>query len=163
MTSCTDCRALLVDYERGELDAARDAAVYEHIQSCDECRAAWRSDIEMVDAVRAWSAPREFPTSVLAGVRQAMHAEPAPSFLERLRLALRPAIAAPVGAAVLIAVWVVGNHAHSQAPTLTGMDYVRAHVAQTAGLPSSDRAWSTYLLTSANAENDSDDGSSSNG
>jgi len=41
-------------------------------------------------------------------------------------------------------------------PTLTGMDFVREHFAQTASLPSSDRAWSTYVLTSANTVSSSD-------
>lgn len=157
MTNCTDCRLLLVDYERGELDAARDAAMHEHLQSCDACRAEWQADLALVDSLRAWSAEREFPASILAGVRQAMYAEEAPSFLQRLRAALRPAIAAPMAAAVVIAVGYVGyQRAHTPQPTMTGMDYVREHFAQTASLPSSDRAWSTYVLTSANATGNSD-------
>jgi anti-sigma factor RsiW len=159
--NCNDCRTLLVDYERGELDAQRDAAVFSHIETCADCRAAWRADLALVDALHAWSAPREMPTSILAGVRQEMHAERGPSVLERLRAVLRPAIAAPVAAALLLTVGTIGyQRAHAPAPTLTGMDYVREHVAQTAGLPSSDRVWSTYVLTSANAEGTSDAGSS---
>ena len=151
MTNCTDCRTLLVDYERGELDAARDAAVHQHLQSCAACREAWEADVALVDSLRAWSAPLEFPTSILAGVRQAMHAERPPTFVERLRAALRPAFAAPVAAAALLVVAYVGYHKiNAQQPTMTGMDYIQEHFAQTASLPSSDRAWSTYVLTSAN-------------
>ena len=36
------------------------------------------------------------------------------------------------------------------------VDYVREHFAQTASMPSSDRAWSTYVLTSANTTGNSD-------
>jgi anti-sigma factor RsiW len=151
VTNCTDCRLLLVDYERGELDAARDAAMHEHLQACDACRAEYQADLAMVDSLRSWSADREFPASILAGVRQAMYAERAPTFMERLRAVMRPAVAAPMAAAVLIAVGYAGYHrAHTPQPTLTGMDFVREHFAQTASLPSSDRAWSTYVLTSAN-------------
>jgi hypothetical protein len=91
-----------------------------------------------------------------------MHAQREPSILERLRAALRPAIALPVAAVVLIAGGVLVRHSPPQ-PTLPGMYFVREHVAQTAGMPSSDRAWSTYLLTSANAGENSDAGSSPNG
>ena len=152
VTNCNDCRLLLVDYERGELDAVRDAAMHQHLQSCSACREVWESDLTLVDSLRAWAEPREFPTSVLAGVRQAMHAERAPSFAERLRAALRPAFAAPVAAAVLIALIYTGYHRMNEPrPTLTGMDFVREHLAQTASMPSTDRAWSTYVLTSANS------------
>jgi len=89
-------------------------------------------------------------------VRQAMHAPPAPSFVERLRAALRPAVAAPVAAAVLIAVGYGYHRSHPVQPSMTGMDFVREHFAQTASLPSSDRAWSTYVLTSANTPANSD-------
>lgn len=157
MTNCNDCRLLLVDYERGELDDARDAAMHQHLQTCSACRELWESDLSLVDSLRAWAAPREFPTSILANVRQAMHAERPPTFVERLRAALRPAIAAPVAAAVLVAVIYTGYHrASTPQPTLTGMDFIREHLAQTASLPSSDRAWSTYVLTSANTVSASD-------
>ena len=36
------------------------------------------------------------------------------------------------------------------------MDYVREHFAQTASLRPSDRAWSTYVLTSTNTTDGSD-------
>lgn len=157
MTNCNDCRLLLVDYERGELDAARDAAMHQHLQSCSECRELWEADMALVESLRTWAAPREFPTSILANVRQAMHAEPPPTFMERLRAAFRPAYAAPVAAALIAVVIYSGYHRlNTPQPTLTGMDFVREHFAQTASLPSSDRAWSTYVLTSANTVSSSD-------
>lgn len=157
MTNCNDCRLLLVDYERGELDDARDAAMHQHLQSCSECREVWEADMALVESLRAWSAPREFPTSIIANVRQAMHAERPPTFMERLSAVLRPAYAAPVAAALVAVVIYSGYHRmNTPAPTLTGMDFVREHLAQTASLPSSDRAWSTYVLTSANTTSSSD-------
>ena len=157
MTNCNDCRLLLLDYERGELDAARDAAMHQHLQACSACREQWESDLALVDSLRAWATPREFPTSILANVRQAMYAERPPTLAERLRAVFRPVIAAPVAAAVLVAVIYTGYHRMNQPqPTLTGMDFVREHLAQTASMPSNDRAWSTYVLTSANAVSASD-------
>ena len=156
MTNCADCRLLLVDYERGELDAARDADVHAHLQSCSACHAQWQADLALVDSLRAWSEEREFPSAILAGVRQAMHAERPPSLAERLRAVFRPVVAAPVAAALLIVVGYGYHRTHLPQPSLTGMDYVREHFAQTASLPSSDRAWSTYVLTSANSPDGSD-------
>jgi len=157
VTNCNDCRLLLVDYERGELDAARDAAMHQHLQSCSGCREQWEADMALVESLRAWSTPREFPASILANVRQAMHAERAPTFMERLNAAFRPAYAAPVAATLIAVVIYSGYHRmNQQQPTLTGMDFVREHLAQTASLPSSDRAWSTYVLTSANTVSSSD-------
>ena len=157
MTNCNDCRLLLVDYERGELDAARDAAMHQHLQSCSACREQWEADMALVESLRAWSEPREFPASILANVRQAMHAERPPTFMERLSAALRPAYAAPIAAALIGVVIYTGYHRiNTPQPTLTGMDFVVEHVAQTASLPSSDRAWSTYVLTSANTASSSD-------
>jgi anti-sigma factor RsiW len=154
---------LLVDYERGELDAARDAAMHAHLQTCASCRSEWEADLALVDSLRAWSAreERDFPASIMAGVRQATRREPQVAFLDRLRAVLRPEYAAPVAAAVIIAGGVLGYHrAHTPQPTLTGMDYVREHVAQTAGMASTDRAWSTYVLTSENAGGTSGAGTS---
>jgi anti-sigma factor RsiW len=152
VVDCKDCRTLLVDYERGELDVARDAAMYAHLTACEDCRAEWHADLALVDALRSSADEREFPMSVLVGVRQAMHAEPAPSLVQRLRVFLRPVIAAPVAAAVILTGVFVGyQQSRTPQPTLTGMDFVREHVAQTASLPSSDRTWSTYVLTSVNA------------
>lgn len=157
MTNCNDCQMLLVDYERGELDPARDAAMHQHLQSCAACRERYESDLMLVDSMRAWAGDREFPASILAGVRQAMYAERPPTLAERLRAVFRPVVAAPVAAAVLIGVVYVGYHGRvTPQPTLTGMDFVREHFAQTAALPSSDRTWSTYVLTSANASGSSD-------
>lgn len=153
MVDCSDCRTLLVDFERGELDAARDAAMHAHLASCPACHHAWEADLGMVDAIRVALPERDFPTSILAGVRQAMYAEsaPQPSFLERLRVILRPVVAAPIAAALIVGGFFVTHRTHetSQA-NMSGIDFVREHVAQTADMPSSDRTWSTYILTSAN-------------
>lgn len=163
MINCNDCLALLVDYERGELDAARDAAMFEHLQACPACHAQWQTDLAVVESLRTVLPEQEFPTAVVAGVRQAIHAQREPSFAERLRAVLRPAIALPVAAAILIVGGVLEVRHSAPQPALPGMFFVREHVAQTAGLPSSDRTWSTYLLTSVNAGESSDAGSSPNG
>jgi len=162
--TCLDCRALLTDYAHHQLDARSDAAVFEHAQSCAECRAQLSVEAALTEAVRAaFGQELELPTSVVANVRQMMRAERAPSALERLTIMLRPTIVAPVAAAILVAVVVGYNAAHPPAPALSADYYVRQHVAQTIGSPSSDPAWSVYLLTNANAQNQSDAAASPNG
>jgi anti-sigma factor RsiW len=152
--TCQECRNLLFDYTHGELDAAQDALVFAHVSTCDECRAARQAELDLTDSIRYhYAEERDLPMSVVAGVRQAMRTSPAPTFLDTMRAALRPAIIAPAAAAVLIIVGVLRfGPFHQPSPALSSSYFVRQHVAQTLGSPSSDRTWSAYLLTSENAK-----------
>lgn len=153
---CADCRTQLLDYERGELEAAKDAAIFAHLQTCDACSAILREDRDLVDSLRTTlGAEREMPTAVIAAIRQAMHASAPPSLAQRLRALLRPAIVGPAAAAVIIAavsIAKLGGSHNAAVPTLPAAYFVRQHVAQTLSSPSTDRAWAAYLLTSVNAE-----------
>ncbi len=155
---CSYYRTLLMDYEHDELDAARDAAVHKHIQSCVGCREVLGAERELSDSLRAaFGSEFDLPTSVVAGVRQTMHEQKAASFLEKVRAMLRPGLVAPVAAAILIAA--VGllrlDQTRLSTPEFSANYFVRQHVAQTLGSPLSDRAWAGYLLTTANAEKSS--------
>lgn len=154
--TCQDYGALLIDYTHGELDAAQDALVFEHLQSCVECRARWQAELDLTESVRyAYSEDLELPMSVVAHVRQAMRGERAPTFLDRLSAALRPAIVAPAAAVVLIVAGVLQfQHSNKPVPELSSSYFVRQHIAQTLGSPSSERTWAAYLLTSENAKTD---------
>jgi predicted anti-sigma-YlaC factor YlaD len=152
--TCQECRNLLLDYTHGELDAAQDALVFEHLSSCEQCRAAQQAELDLTESIRYQYADElELPMSVVAGVRQAMRGRPAPTLLDTVRAALRPAIVAPAAAVLLIVAGVIGyNQLHQVPPALSSSYFVRQHVAQTLGSPSSDRSWSAYLLTSENAK-----------
>jgi anti-sigma factor RsiW len=154
--TCRDYGALLIDYTHGELDPAQDALVFEHLQSCAECRALWQAELDLTDSVRsAYSEDLELPMSVVAHVRQAMRSQRAPSFLDKLSAALRPAIVAPAAAVVLVVVGVLQFATpHKPSPELSSSYFVRQHIAQTLGSPSSERTWAAYLLTSENAKTD---------
>ena len=157
--TCQDYRALLTDYVHNELDAAEDAAVFDHLQSCDACRAEWQAEVELTSAIRgALGAELDYPLAVSAGVRQLIAAQAPPTLVERLRASLRPAILAPAAAAVIafVAVWHYDLTKTEAGPGISSQYFVRQHVVQTIGSPSSDRAWAAYLLTSANAESASD-------
>jgi hypothetical protein len=84
-----------------------------------------------------------------------MRGERAPTFLDRLSAALRPAIVAPAAAVVLIVAGVLHfQAANKPVPELSSSYFVRQHIAQTLGSPSSERTWAAYLLTSENAKTD---------
>jgi anti-sigma factor RsiW len=154
--TCRDYEALLIDYAHGELDAALDAQVYEHLQSCADCRARWQAELDLTDSVRhVYSEQLDMPMSIVANVRQAMRAERAPSFLDRLSAALRPAIVAPAAAVLLIVAGVLHfSNMLRPVPELSSSYFVRQHIVQTLGSPASERAWAAYLLTSENTKND---------
>jgi anti-sigma factor RsiW len=153
--NCSACQPLLVDYVHHELDAATDAAVFSHVKTCAACAAQYQHEVQLGEALRrAFADEPDMPTSVLANVRLAMHGETneSPSFSERLRAMLRPRFALPIAAVIAvltIGVVRVGQNAQPQPNFSTGY-YLREHVAQTMGSPVSDRAWSEYVLTSAN-------------
>ncbi|HZV78681.1 MAG TPA: zf-HC2 domain-containing protein [Candidatus Binatus sp.] len=153
--TCHDCRPLMMDYAHHELDAAQDALVFEHLQTCPECRAALQAEVDLTDSIRyAYSEELEMPQSIVAGVRQAVRGY-SPPMWDRVRSALRPAFLAPAAAIALI---LAGALRYGpmlltpQSSQLSSSYFVRQHVAQTLGSPSSDRSWSAYVLTSENAK-----------
>ncbi|MBV8172868.1 MAG: zf-HC2 domain-containing protein [Candidatus Eremiobacteraeota bacterium] len=153
--TCHDCRPLLMDYAHHELDDAQDALVHEHLQTCTECRAALQAEVDLTDSIRyAYSEELEMPQSIVAGVRQAVRGY-SPSFSERVRTALRPALLAPAAAIALILAGALRYGPMLLTPPssqLSSSYFVRQHVAQTLGSPSSDRSWAAYVLTSENAK-----------
>lgn len=155
--TCEHCRELVTDYQHRELDAATDAAVYEHVQSCADCREELAAESALTESLRAaFATELEMPTSILAGVRQAVRRERTTGFMPNLRALLRPAVFAPAAAAVVLMAGIasyVGNNGASTAPQLSADYYVRQHVAHTMNSQSGDRAWNAYLLTSTVGDN----------
>jgi predicted anti-sigma-YlaC factor YlaD len=88
---------ILIDYLHGELPAAEDARLYAHLAICDDCRSRHDAEASLGEMLRAAarSDEREFPSLIKAKVWVAIrNAEP--TFADRLRAFLRPAIAAPL-------------------------------------------------------------------
>ena len=151
--TCLQCRELLTDYQHGELDAASDAAIFDHVQSCPDCAKELAAQNELTESLRAaFATELEMPTSVLAGVRQAVRRDKTADFVYWLRALLRPVVLAPTAAAIILAVGIAShvhnvNSANGQ-PQLSTDYFVREHVAHTLSSQSGDRAWDAYLLTS---------------
>ncbi|HEV2879227.1 MAG TPA: zf-HC2 domain-containing protein [Candidatus Eremiobacteraceae bacterium] len=155
--TCQNCCELMTDYQHRELDAVSDAAVYEHLQSCADCREELEANSALTESLRnAFATELEMPTSILAGVRQAVRSEKTPVLRLNLRALLRPAIFAPAAAAIVLVAGIasyVGNTPTNAGPQLSTDYFVRQHVAHTMSSQSGDRAWNAYLLTSNTGDN----------
>ena len=155
--TCHNNPELLSDYLHGELDAASDAAIYEHLQSCADCREELAAQNALTESLRsAFATELEMPTSVLAGVRQAVRRDKAAGIVEVLRALLRPVVLAPTAVAIVLTVGVmsyVHNASGVPQPQLSTDYFVHQHVAHTMNSQSGDRAWNAYLLTSNTDEN----------
>lgn len=152
--TCQDCRERLTDYQHGELDAASDAAIFEHISSCAQCREELAAQSEMTESLRgAFAGELDLPMSVVAGVRQAVRQERSTGLVTALRALLRPVVLAPTAAAIMLVAGVASYmHNGSSAPQVSADYLVRQHVAHTMNSQSGDRAWNAYLLTSSTSE-----------
>ncbi|HEY4441444.1 MAG TPA: zf-HC2 domain-containing protein [Candidatus Elarobacter sp.] len=99
-------RNILIDYLHGALEPATDAAVFAHLEVCNDCRAARNEETAIADALRAFARETELelPSMVKARVWDAIRHEK-PSLLERLRSRWAPALAVPVAAALALAAY----------------------------------------------------------
>ncbi len=153
--TCQHCSELLTDYQHSQLDAASDAAVHAHLQSCAACRQELAVQSALTETLRAaYATQLEMPTSVLAGVRQAVRRDSTFRVVEALRGLLRPIVVAPTAAAIVLAAGFASHLTSSSVPPQLSTDFfVQQHVAHTMNSQSGDRAWNAYLLTSNNDEN----------
>lgn len=129
----------LIDYIHRELSPEDDAAILLHVESCDACRERYEAEARLSEALRlhARETERELPQGVVASIWAAVDAAPAPTFAERLRALLRPAVALPVAAAAAIAIY-FGASAAQHSGTMTTIDaayYIDDHAALTSTTP----------------------------
>ncbi len=154
MMTCHDCQELLTDYQRGELTADNDAALFEHISTCPQCRAELDGQTELTATLRAaFSQELDMPASVMASVRQSVHSERRAAFGNALRSWLRPVVLAPAAAGIVLVAGVATYVHNGSTPPRVSAEYlVRQHVVHTLNSQSSDRAWNAYLLTSSTSD-----------
>jgi anti-sigma factor RsiW len=140
---------LLVDYLHAELRPEDDALAYAHLQTCAACRDGYQIEVALGEALRASAASEavEMPSLVAAAVWQQIRAaRPGPVAL--LIGYLRPAIALPVAAALLLGGWFASPYARPASPTIDASYYFAAHAAQSATTPLSERNSAPALETS---------------
>jgi predicted anti-sigma-YlaC factor YlaD len=133
----------LEDYLHGALGPERDAAIHAHLEACADCRGVYDQSAAVRDWLRAAARAdeRDFPetirTRVLAKIRY-----PEPTWFERLRAALRPAIAVPVAAMIAVAVFVglPAVHPGGSAPAVAATYLLEEHAAVASDNPLADRS-----------------------
>ena len=125
---------ILIDFLHRALAPEDDALVHEHLGACAECR----RDYEL-----------EMPAAVVASVRQRIRTA-RPSSLERLRAVLRPAIALPVAAALLVGGYFASplSRPGSQ-PTIDAMYYFETHAGQQVDNPFAERGGAARSVESS--------------
>ena len=140
----------LNDFVHRELSPANDAVVHAHLADCGICRAEYDTEIALGEALRAAAAAdeREMPSVVKAVVWERVRELP-PSPMLRFSAWMRPLVALPVAAALVIGVWFTSPYApHGARPTVDAAYYLEAHAAQSDGSLLSEPASASTLETS---------------
>jgi anti-sigma factor RsiW len=147
---------LLIDYLHGELAPGEDAALQQHLDSCAACRARYQEEVELSEALRGYAraTERELP----AGVRNAVWAaiesgERTPSLVQRVNAWLRPAVALPIAAALVLAAYLgFSSNAH-HGTTIDAAYYLDDHAAVTSAVPFNEGSTvPAALYTTENAD-----------
>lgn len=140
----------LIDFLHGELPAQDDVRVHAHLATCAACRGEYESEATLGEALRASAAreAREMPSLVSAAVWQRVR-EARPGPFARLAALLRPIVAVPVAAALVLGAFVASPLVHSNtAPKIDAAYYLQAHAAQAGESPLSEHSGAQSLETS---------------
>jgi predicted anti-sigma-YlaC factor YlaD len=145
-----------IDYLHGELAPAADARLHEHLLACEACRGAYESEARLGDWLRraARDDERDLPPMVKARVWEAVRTQ-RPSLADRLRAALRPALALPLGVSVTALVFVVYPAVHQEAPpTVAASYYLDEHAAEGQATPLADHPITATVVTASETASD---------
>ncbi|MBV8489204.1 MAG: zf-HC2 domain-containing protein [Candidatus Eremiobacteraeota bacterium] len=143
----------LMDYVHGELAASEDARVHAHLSGCSECSDARDAELQLSEILRDHAAveERELPPGFADGVFDAIRAESAaPSMWERLAGVLRPAIALPVAAAIVLGIFFgfVSTHGTARANVIDASYFLEEHAELATTVPFDDGSIAPAELTS---------------
>ncbi|MGD0967811.1 MAG: anti-sigma factor [Candidatus Aquilonibacter sp.] len=147
----------LVDYLHGELAPGEDASVLLHLESCDPCRVRYEEEASLSEQLRSFArvSERDLPPGVRASIFGAIEASAGEvGWTARLAGWLRPAIAIPVAAAVLIVAFAgYDSAAHRARTTIDAAYYLDDHAALTSAVPFNEgNIVPTALFTTENAD-----------
>ncbi len=140
----------LIDFLHGELPSQDDARVHAHLAACPDCRGIYELEARLGETLRAAAATeeREMPSLVSAAVWQRVR-EARPGPFAQLAALLRPIVAVPVAAALLLGAFLASPLAHpANAPKIDASYYLQAHAAQAGLNPLGDHASTQPLETS---------------
>lgn len=143
----------LVDFIHGEFSPEEDAFAHAHLASCASCRAEADAEVALREYLRSAAAAdeREMPSAIKAAIwEQIRVARPGP--FAALAALLRPAIAVPLAAVVLLGGYFASPLAHrGTPPTVAASYYFEAHAVQSARSPLAERATTPVYDASASA------------
>ena len=140
----------LIDFLHGELPAQDDARVHAHLATCSACRSTHEMEAMLGETLRAAAAAehRDMPSLVSAAVWQRVR-EARPGPFAQLAALLRPVVAVPLAAAILLGAFIASPLGHgSGAPKIDATYYLRAHDAQAGLTPLSEHSGGQSLETS---------------
>jgi predicted anti-sigma-YlaC factor YlaD len=124
----------LIDYLHNEVTDAVDVRMHAHLAQCRDCSARYDAEAAVSEMLRAsvLAEEREFPALITAQVWAAIRVAE-PTFLERVRAFVSPALAVPLVAALALLMYFAvpimrGDHATSS-PTVAAAYYFEEHAA----------------------------------
>jgi anti-sigma factor RsiW len=146
---------LLIDYLRGELPPEDDALVHVHLDACSACRREYEIETSLGESLRAAARREEleFPSLVAAHVWETIrNAKPSP--ISQIANFFRPAIAVPLAAAAVVALFFATPFVHTNAaPKVSATYYLEVHAAQQAQNPLAERGpAATHLIEMSNID-----------
>lgn len=134
----------LIDYLHREASPAADASILAHLESCAECSAHYEAEAKLSEVLRGYAveSERELPQGVVARIWDAVDRAEAPmSIWQRLSASIRPAVAVPVAAMLLVATYFgLTTHRTDAAPTIGAAYYLDDHAALNSTVPLSEGA-----------------------
>jgi len=147
----------LTDYVHGELPPAEDALVHAHLQACAACQAEFELETSLSEALRTAARDEEYelPSMVKARIWEAVRAE-RPSPFAAFAAFLRPAIAVPTAAILIVVTYFASPLGHPQqvhAKTVDAMYYLEQHAAEELQNPLIERNVSSPILETTEASN----------
>jgi len=123
----------ILDYVHGALAPEDDAVVFSHLASCATCRAERDEEVRIGEELRteARAAELEFPSMISARVWETVRAS-RPGPFAALAAFLRPIVAVPVAAVVLVAAYFASplGHGAEHRSTIDASYYLQQHAGQ---------------------------------
>lgn len=134
-----------IDYLHGECAPGRDAAILAHLNECEACTAAYDEEARLGELLRAHAkhTERELPYGMSASIWYRIEREQTaerPRWASAVAAFLRPAIAVPAAAALVVAAYFgVTALQHGPArPSIEAAFYLNDHAALTRTVPFSE-------------------------
>ena len=145
----------LIDYLHGQLPPEEDALAHAHLEACTACRADYDAEAALSEALRSAAAAEEleFPSLISAHVWEQVR-QARPGWASRLAGFFRPAIAVPVAAVAVVALYLatpLGHNAAGPAKHVSASYYLEQHAAQQAQNPLGERSPTAAQLIESSA------------